>query len=53
MGTSPRQGRPQLVESLDAVLMDIEQHGRLIIIIRRTGSRTVRLLPPRARALGD
>jgi len=50
---SPRQDRPQPVESLDAVLMDIEQRGRLIITIHRTGGKTVHLLSLRACALGD
>jgi len=39
-----------LEEPLEAVLMPLEQRGRLVITIDRAGGRTVRLLPPRARA---
>jgi len=49
----PRWDRPHPLESVDAFLMDIEQRKRLIITVHRTGGRTVRLLPPRARALSD
>jgi len=36
-----------LVErNLDAVLMDVEQRGRLVITVFRDGGRVVRLLPP-------
>jgi len=40
-----------LEEFLEVVLMDMEQRRRLIITIDRAGGRSVRLLPPGARAL--
>jgi len=39
-----------LEEPLEAVLLPLEQRGMLIVTIDRNGGRTVRLLPPRARA---
>jgi len=40
-------------ESLESVLMEIEQRGQLLITVYRSGGRVVRLLPPYARALAD
>jgi len=53
LGVLPEdQGLPP-GESLESVLMDIEQRGRLLITVYRSGGRVVRLLPPYARALAD
>jgi len=43
------EGSPP-AESLDAVLMDVEQRGLLIITIFSDGSRVMHLLPPYDRA---
>jgi len=51
---SDHEEKPQLLAEmtdLEAVLMDVEQRGCLLITVFRNGGKVVRLLPPRARAL--